>query len=81
MFEKTPKYDALIQLYAQMASEGYDTRRGERVETAYSDQEAVRFRHELKALFLNHDVTSVLDYGGGGGDWREKVVRAGSKMR
>jgi 2-polyprenyl-3-methyl-5-hydroxy-6-metoxy-1,4-benzoquinol methylase len=80
MFEKTPKYDALIRLYAQMASEGYDTRRGERVETAYSDQEAVRFRHELRALFLNHDVTSVLDYGGGGGDWREKVVREGGSL-
>ena len=80
MFEKTRKYDALIQLYTQMASDGYDTRRGERVETAYSDQEAVRFRHELKALFLDHDVTSVLDYGGGGGDWREKVVREGGSL-
>ena len=80
MFEKTPKYAELIRLYAQMAEDGYDTRRGQRVETAYSDQEAVRFRHELKDLFSTHEVRSVLDYGGGGGDWRNREVREGGTL-
>ena len=80
MFEKTPKYDELIGLYAQMAKDGYDTRRGQRVETAYSDQEAVRFRHELKPLFAAHGIRSVLDYGGGGGNWREKEIREGGTL-
>ena len=77
MFVKTAKYDELISLYTRMAREGYDTRRGQRIETAYSDQEALRFRHELKALFAGH---AVLDYGGGGGDWREKQVREGGTL-
>lgn len=80
MFTKSPKYDELIQLYARMAEEGYDTRRGQHVDTAYSDQEALRFRHELKRLFQQYAVSSVLDYGGGGGDWREKDVREGGSL-
>lgn len=80
MFKKSPKYSDLIDLYASMAADGYDTRRGQRVETAYSDQEAVRFRHELKALFSTYGVRTVLDYGGGGGDWREKEVREGGSL-
>ncbi|MEL7470357.1 MAG: hypothetical protein AAFN27_18025 [Pseudomonadota bacterium] len=80
MFSKTAKYDALIALYARMAREGYDTRRGGRVTTAYADQEAVRFRHELKHLFTAHQIRSVLDYGGGGGDWHEKSVKEGGSL-
>lgn len=80
MFEKTPKYAELIRLYAEMAENGYDTRRGQRVETAYSDQEAMRFRHELKSLFTAHGIQTVLDYGGGGGDWREKETREGGTL-
>ena len=80
MFEPSPKYHELIALYVRMAEEGYETRRGPRVNTAYSDQEAAKFRQELKPLFAEHDVKSVLDYGGGGADWREKEVPEGGSL-
>ena len=80
MFEPTEKYHELIGLYAKMAKEGYETRRGPRVDKAYSDQEAAKFRHELKPLFAEHDVRTVLDYGGGGTDWRDKAVPEGGSL-
>ncbi len=80
MFTPSEKYNELIDLYAQMAREGYNRRRGPRVENAYSDQEALKFRHELKALFSEHKISSVIDYGGGGGDWRLKQVPEGGSL-
>ncbi|MEM9059069.1 MAG: hypothetical protein AAGD13_01285 [Pseudomonadota bacterium] len=80
MFKTTDKYEQLIELYGRMAREGYDTRKGKRVDVAYSDQEALRFRQELKPLFAAHGIRSVLDYGGGGGDWREKEVKEGGSL-
>ena len=80
MFEPSPKYQELIALYAKMAEEGYETRRGPRVENAYSDQEAAKFRLELKPLFEEHAIRSVLDYGGGGTDWRDKPVPEGGSL-
>ena len=80
MFAPSAKYHELIALYAQMAKEGYDTRRGPRVEKAYSDQEAAKFRLELKPLFAEHRIGSVLDYGGGGTDWRQKPVPEGGSL-
>ena len=80
MFKPTPKYHELITLYARMAKEGYETRRGPRVDKAYSDQEAAKFRLELKPLFAQHQISSVLDYGGGGTDWRDKSVPEGGSL-
>ena len=80
MFEPSTKYHELIGLYARMAEQGYETRKGPRVEKAYSDQEAAKFRHELKPLFAEHGIKSVLDYGGGGTDWRDKQVPEGGSL-
>lgn len=80
MFTKTSKYDELIGLYARMAKEGYETRRGPRVARAYSDQEAAKFRLELKPLFQQHAIRSVLDYGGGGTAWADKQVPEGGSL-
>ncbi len=82
MFKPSEKYNELIGLYARMAEEGYDRQRGDRVgpEKAYGDQEAAKFRTELKPLFEGLGVRSVLDYGGGGTDWREKAVPEGGSL-
>lgn len=80
MFQPSPKYHELIAHYARMAEEGYETRRGPRVDKAYTDQEAAKFRLELKPLFDRFTVRSVLDYGGGGTDWRAKAVPEGGML-
>jgi hypothetical protein len=82
MFNPSPKYDELVALYAQMARDGYDRQRGGRIGPgeAYGDQEAAKFRNELKTLFDQHGVRSVLDYGGGGTDWRSKQVPEGGSL-
>jgi len=80
MFTRTQKYTELLDHYATMARDGYDRRHGDRVTTAYSDQEALKFREELKPLFTKFDVKSVLDYGGGGGHWAEKDVPEGGSL-
>lgn len=80
MFSPSCKYDELIALYARMADEGYETRRGPRVDRAYADQEAAKFRLELKPLFDRFAIRSVLDYGGGGTDWRAKDIPEGGSL-
>ena len=82
MFKPSPKYDELIAHYATMAAEGYRKRSGAEVRAGevYADQEATKFRAELKPLFQRLGIKSVLDYGGGGGDWREKLVPEGGSL-
>lgn len=82
MFTPSRKYDELIALYARMAEEGYERQRGGPVapDQTYGDQEASKFRNELKVLFDRLGVTSVLDYGGGGTDWRDKPVPEGGSL-
>ena len=82
MFKPSPKYAELIDAYAQMAREGYQRRTGQTIaaEKVYSDQEALKFRNELRPLFQKYRIRSVLDYGGGGGDWRDKDVPEGGTL-
>ncbi|MEM7060211.1 MAG: hypothetical protein AAF557_21730 [Pseudomonadota bacterium] len=80
MFKKTAKFAELLNHYAHMVEHGYERRVGSRVCATYSDQEAIKFRHELKPLFQQRNIRSVLDYGGGGGDWREKEVPEGGTL-
>ena len=79
-FRPSSKYQPLIAEYAVMARDGYATGRGAHVEGGYQRQEAIRFRAELKRLFSEFSVRSVLDYGGGGGHWREKRTPEGSSF-
>lgn len=80
MFTRSKKYQELLDHYATMARDGYDRRLGDRVTKAYSDQEALKFRDELKPLFKQFGIKSVLDYGGGGGHWAEKQVPEGGAL-
>ncbi len=79
-FSKSPKYDRLVELYRHMAEQGYQTRRGATVHDTYSTQEALKFRDELKPLFERFSIASVLDYGGGSGDWRSKQTPTGEAL-
>lgn len=67
--ELSVKGKKLIEMYEQMAAQGYDKVNGSRVEVAFSDFELRFYREVIKEVFLPYSITSVLDYGAGGADW------------
>ena len=67
--ELSAKGQKLIQLYADMAENGYDRKDGSRVERAYNDFELRKFRNVCKEKIRSDEIRTVLDYGGGGSDW------------
>jgi 2-polyprenyl-3-methyl-5-hydroxy-6-metoxy-1,4-benzoquinol methylase len=60
---------ALVELYKQMATEGYQRSDGSKVEDAFADFELRTYRPDIKKFFETHKVKTVLDYGCGGSDW------------
>lgn len=74
------KYHELLAAYAHMAEAGRAQASGARIVGGYARQEAMAFRHDLRLLFARHGVGSVLDYGGGAGDWREKTTPEGPSL-
>ena len=62
----------LIEMYNSMATAGYDTAAGSRVDEAFNDFELRAYRQDIKPLFADFSVSSVLDYGCGGSDWTLK---------
>ena len=71
MKKLSPKGQELIKLYSQMASSGYETTLGTTIdsESVFSDFESRVLRQDIKALFKQYSIKSVLDYGCGGSDW------------
>lgn len=59
----------LIKLYEKMAIDGYDASDGSRIDDAFNDFELRAYRKEMKPLFSDFSISSVLDYGCGGSDW------------
>ena len=68
-FKLSSNGQKLIHLYEAMANEGYNRTDGVFVETAFSDFELKKFRKLILLYFTEHEIKSVLDYGGGGSDW------------
>ena len=60
---------ALIELYKQMAQQGYETREGNYIEKAFSDFELQHYRIQLKTIITFFETKSLLDYGSGGSNW------------
>lgn len=59
----------LIEMYGQMAREGYDRSDAQHVEVAFSDFELRPFRPQIREILQGHRIRNVLDYGCGGSDW------------
>ena len=59
----------LINLYKDMAVDGYERTDGTKVTNAYNDFELRKFRFICKSHLQKNDIETVLDYGGGGSDW------------
>ncbi len=68
--EFSKKGQMLIQLYEIMARDGYDRVDQQRVQVAFSDFELRPYRAQILQLFSDHGISTVLDYGCGGSDWR-----------
>ncbi len=64
------KGQELIELYERMAMEGYDRTDQQRVDAAFSDFELRAYREQVRPIFNEHSISTVLDYGCGGSDWR-----------
>jgi hypothetical protein len=63
------KGQRLVELYSQMAENGYTTNTGLDIKDAYSNFELHKIRHRIKDKFTQHNIKTVLDYGCGGSDW------------
>ena len=64
------KGQELIKMYEQMAMEGYDRVDQQRVDDAFSDFELRAYRTQIHSIFNEYSISTVLDYGCGGSDWR-----------
>lgn len=64
------KGQELIKMYEKMTREGYDRTDQQRVDIAFSDFELRAYRTQILSIFNNHSISTVLDYGCGGSDWR-----------
>jgi hypothetical protein len=67
--EFSPKGLKLIELYEQMADQGYERGDGKKVESAYNDFELRKFRDHVATYIKTPYIKSVLDYGCGGSNW------------
>lgn len=61
----------LIKQYQIMAQEGFERTDGQKTpaEFAYNSFQLKKFRHICKDYFVDNNIQTVLDYGGGGSDW------------
>ena len=65
----TDKGQRLVDMYAEMAKNGYLTNYGADIKDAYNSFELRKIRDEIKKKFTQYNVQTVLDYGCGGSDW------------
>lgn len=63
------KGQRLVDMYSEMAENGYATNIGMEIKDAYNSFELRKIRHRIKNKFTEHSVKTVLDYGCGGSDW------------
>ena len=70
----TPKFSKkgqeLIEMYKTMADEGYERGDQIHVDNAFSDFELRAYRQQIRSILNQHAISTVLDYGCGGSDWR-----------
>jgi len=63
------KGQELIRHYEQMVREGYERTDRKKVDNAFSDFELRAYRRDIRSIFAEHAISTVLDYGSGGSDW------------
>ena len=63
------KGQRLVNMYSEMAENGYATKTGSDIKDAYNSFELRKIRDVIKNKFTQYNVKTVLDYGCGGSDW------------
>ena len=63
------KGQRLVDMYSEMAENGYATKIGSDIKDAYNSFELRKIRDVIKNKFTQYNVKTVLDYGCGGSDW------------
>lgn len=71
-FEFSSKGKSLIKMYEDMAKYGYDRTDNLTVENAFSDFELRAYRYDIKNIFSQYNIKTILDYGCGGSNWTQK---------
>ena len=61
----------LIEMYKEIAANGFYSKYGTKVESVYNRFELRKFRTICREKLSDDDIATVLDYGGGGSDWDE----------
>ena len=80
--ELSRKGQELIKMYESMASDGYERIDGSKVESAYNDFEARKFKDDIKFVLKQLDIKTLLDYGCGGSNWNtENFVPSGKSAK
>lgn len=63
------KGERLLEIYSGLVETGYKTVSGVEVIDVFNSFEIRPYRNDLKKLFIDLDISTVLDYGSGGADW------------
>ena len=61
----------LVEIYKEIAANGFYCKDGTKVESVYNRFELRKFRTICKERMSDDEIATVLDYGGGGSDWDE----------
>ena len=61
----------LIEMYKEIAANGFYCKDGTKVESVYNRFELRKFRTICREKLSDEEIATVLDYGGGGSDWDE----------
>lgn len=65
------KGQQLVEFYTEMAANGYYLKDGTKLGSVYNSFELRKFRNICREKMTDDEITTVLDYGGGGSDWDE----------
>jgi len=68
---KSLKYDELINMYSLIAKNGCYTSSGKFIppDQVFGRSSQLKFKDILKELFVKHNISTLIDYGSGQGDW------------
>ena len=67
----SPKGRQLIEMYKEIAANGFYNIYGSKVDSVYNCFELRKFRTICREKLSDEEIATVLDYGGGGSDWDE----------
>ncbi len=76
-FLKSNKFDELIDIYKDIASNGCFYENGQFCppEKVFGKSGQIKFKDLLKSFFIKNKIQTLLDYGGGQGTWNQEIQK------